>query len=156
MLKPVLSVLIAAMASQATALSCVFPDPVRTFQAASAAPETYVILRGTLSEAEILIPPDRTRSYPVPVWFTGHALTQSGFTRALEQEMTVQVTCAGEWCGGVPPETDTIFFAQVQDGAYVISSDPCNFWMFPPDPLTVEVLTSCLRGAACVPADQVD
>ena len=154
-----LIVAIAVLAgTQAQALRCLHPDPVRSFQAAMAAAETYVVLRGTVSEAEILIPPeiDKTQSYPVPVWFSGQVLTRDGFTQSLETPMTVQVNCAGPWCGSMLPGSQIIAFAQVTDGAYVIEASPCQTWVFQPTPLVEELLTSCIRNEACVPVDVVD
>ena len=144
-----LIVAIAALAgTQAQALRCLHPDPVRSFQAAMDAPETYVVLRGTVSEAEILIPPiiGKHESYPVPVWFSGHVLTRDGFTQSLETPMTVQVNCAGPWCGSMLPGSPVIAFAQVADGTYVIEAGPCATWVFQPSPLVEELLTSCIRG----------
>ena len=113
-MKHILVALAALAGTQAQALRCLHPDPVRSFQAAMAAPETYVVLRGTVAEAEILIPPakDAASSYPVPVWFIGHILTVDGFTQSLETPMTVQVNCAGPWCGSMLPEAEVIAFAQ--------------------------------------------
>ena len=152
-------VAIAALSgTQAQALRCLHPDPARSFQAAMAAPETYVVLRGTVAEAETWIPPakDAATSYPVPVWFIGHILTVDGFTQSLETPMTVQVNCAGPWCGSMLPEAEVIALAQVVDGANIIEAGPCETWVFQSGPLIEEFLTSCIRGDACVPADVVD
>jgi hypothetical protein len=150
---------IAAMTgSGAQALSCLAPDPVQTFHRAMEAPDTYVILRGTLAIAEILIPPEvgKDQEHAVPVWFHGMALTNDGFTRPFDGPMIVQVTCAGPWCGTVPADTDLIFFVQVVDGTYTIDAGPCGAGTFVPDPKTEALLTSCLRGDACVSAQGLD
>ena len=141
--------------TQAHALQCLRPDPVRSFQAAMVAPDTYVVLRGTVAEAEVLIPlpNDKTQPHPVPVWFVGDILTTAGFTESMEAPMTVQITCTGPWCGALLPETPMIAFARVQGGGYVIDAGPCATWAFQPDPLIEALLTSCIRGDACVPAD---
>ena len=148
----------ALAASQAQAFQCMRSDPVRSFQAAMAFPQTYVVLRGRVAEAEILIPPPRIvgESYPVPGWFSGHALTGDGFTKGLDTEVTVRVTCFGYLCGSMLPEVELIMFAQVAGGAYVIEADACATWVFAPDPLVEDLLASCIRGAACVPADTLD
>ncbi len=157
-MRQILPFAFAFVATQAEALQCLRPDPVRAFQTAMAAPETYVVLWGQVAEAEILIPlpGGKLQPHPVPGWFAGQALTLDGFTQALETPVTVRVTCAGPWCGSMLPEVPLIMFAQVTDGAYVIEADACETWVFPPDPLTVDLLTSCIRGAACVPADVAD
>ncbi len=157
-MKRILVAIAVLAGTQAQALQCLRPDPVRSFQAAMAAAETYVVLRGTVAEAEILIPPakDETQPYPVPVWFIGHILTVDGFTQALETPMTVQINCTGPWCGSMLPEVEVIAFAKVVAGTYVIDAGPCETWVFQPTPLVEDVLTSCIRGAACVPADVAD
>jgi hypothetical protein len=157
-MKRILPFAMVLAASQAQALQCRIPDPVRIFQAAMDAPETYVVLRGRVAEAEILIPPKRIEGqpYPVPGWFIGSVLTRDGFTQGLETPVTVQVTCAASWCGSMLPEVELIMFAQVSDGAYVIEADACESWVFTPDPLIEQLLTSCIRGEACVPANGLD
>jgi hypothetical protein len=157
-MKRVLVLITGLAGSQAQALSCLAPDPVRAFQYAMAAPETYVVLRGTLAEAEIYNPPpaDKAEAYAVPVWFSGMALTLDGFTQPLDSPMTVQITCAGPWCGSMPPDAGMIIFAQLADGAYTIEAGPCDGAFFEPDPAVERLLTSCIRGEACVPADAVD
>lgn len=157
-MKWILPLAMALAAPQAQAFQCMRSDPARSFQAAMAAPQTYVVLRGRVAEAEILIPPPRieAESYPVPGWFSGHALTTDGFTKRLDTELTVRVTCFGSLCGSMLPEVELIMFAQVAGGAYVIEADVCATWVFAPDPLVEDLLTSCIRGAACVPADTLD
>jgi hypothetical protein len=156
--KHMVMVLVALVGSQAQALSCVQPDPVRAFQAAMAAPDAYVVLRGRVSEAEVLIPlpQGKTQDRPVPVWFIGAALTSDGFTQTLEGPMTVQITCAGPWCGSMLGDAEQIFFARLQDGAYTIDSGPCGGAAFAADPRTEALLTSCMRGDACVPDGGLD
>jgi hypothetical protein len=157
-MKSILTLAMVLAASQAQALQCMIPDPVRSFQAAMNAPETYVVLRGRVAEAEILIPPERIegQTFPVPGWFIGHVLTGDGFTQGLETPVTVRVTCYGAWCGSMLPEVELIMFAQVSDGAYTIEADGCETWVFAPDPLVEQLLTSCIRGEACVPAYGLD
>ena len=154
-----LLVAIAALAgTQAQALSCLRPDPVNSFLAANESPETYVILRGRVAEAEILIPPvvGKDQSHPVPGWFIGQALTSTGFDQPLETPVTVQVLCAGPWCGSMLPEEDLIIFATLTDGVYEIQAGPCDGAAFQPSPETEALLLSCFQGAACVPADVAD
>ena len=156
-MKHLFALAIGLAATQGQALSCVRPDPVVAFLAAMAAPETYVVLRGTFAEAEIYNPPPvvKAQPYAVPVWFIGQTLGRDGFSTPLETPLTVQITCAGPWCGS-SPASPLIAFARVEDGAYTVEANACGTWIFAPDHLTEALLVSCLRGDACVPRDALD
>lgn len=156
-MKPYLVIIAALTGAQAQALSCAAPDPVRAFQAAMAAPETYVVVSGTLALGTQEPVPDgpKDRARVVPVRFSGMVLTRDGFTQALQTPMTVQITCAGPWCGSMPPQTEVIAFAQLADRAYTIEVGPCG-GVFDPEPAVEQLLLSCIRGEACVPAGAVD
>lgn len=150
-----LTLLMAFAGTQVQALSCPGPDPALAFQIAMDAPGTYVVLRGTVVETEgrVPLPDDRFKAHPVPARFSGQELTPDGFTQSLDTAMTVQITCAGPWCGQMPPATPIIAFAVVTDGAYVLDASPCETWVFAPDPKTEALLTACLQGGACVPGN---
>ncbi len=156
-MKPYLVIIAALTGAQAQALSCAAPDPVRAFQAAMAAPETYVVVSGTLALGTQEPVPDgpKDRARAVPVRFSGMVLTRDGFTQALQTPMTVQITCAGPWCGSMPDQTGRIYFAEVADGAYTLWLGPCG-GSFTPTPQIEALLTSCIRGGACVPENGLD
>ena len=111
-----------------------------------------------MARAEVLIPPHigKDQSHPVPGWFSGQALTGTGFDYPLETPVTVQVMCAGPWCGSMLPTDELIIFATLTDGAYDIQAGPCDGAVFQPSRQTEALLLSCFQGAACVPADVAD
>lgn len=156
-MKPCLVIIAALTGAQAQALSCAAPDPVRAFQAAMAAPETYVVVSGTLALGIQEPVPDgpKDRARVVLVWFSGMVLTRDGFTQALQTPMTVQITCAGPWCGSMPDQTGRIYFAKVAAGAYTLGLGPCS-GSLTPTPQIEALLTACIRGEACGPENGLD
>lgn len=156
-MKHLIGLVLMLTSSAASALTCVRPDPARSFATAQAAPETYIILRGHIGIAEVLIPPepaDPQAPAPIPVWFTGTSLTPQGFTQPYEGPMVVQPTCAGPWCGEINQDMDLIAFARQENGSTIITADPCGGWILPDDAATVATLTACIRGEACQPGPQ--
>lgn len=156
-MKHVLAIAVAMFATQAGALSCVRPDPIRAFQAASDATEEYLILKGQFTFDITQLPQSEVTSglvlpQPIPAQFTGMSLTMDGFTNPIAGPVTVMPVCFGAFCGGLQPGVDIIAFARKQDSTYVVEADPCGGWLFTPDPVTEAALTACLRGEPCVPA----
>ena len=71
--------LIAVIAGQASALSCMPPDPVAAFQRASDSTSTYYVLYGTLDfDARLLPKGNGTNAVaepaPIPAFFRGNGL----------------------------------------------------------------------------------
>lgn len=148
------------IAGQANALSCLRPDPARTFQAAADSTDTYVVLRGSLSFDEKLMPEFDGMSWPgelptVPALFQGMALGPDGFTIRYQTELLLQPSCAGPWCGGMYPSDDAIAFARDNGaGVYVIDLGPCPMWVYDtPDAVVVGTITQCMSGGLCSPAN---
>lgn len=147
-------------ATQAPALSCIPPDPVRTFQMANEAEDSYVVLYGTFGFDESLLPPGVQMGQmppdpaPIPARFDGHALTLDGFNGPVSRPVIVQPVCGGPWCGGMGANLPYLAFAKVTEAGYVVEVDPCGFGVFQqPDRATLAQMTACLRGDACEPSD---
>ncbi len=148
-------------ATQAPALSCIPADPVRTFQTVNEAEESYVALYGTFVFDTSLLPPGvmmgqpaAPEPAPIPVRFTGKALSLDGFTGTVSRPVILQPLCAGPWCGGMASDTLALAFAKVTDAGYVVEADPCGFALFPePGPDTLAQMTACMRGDTCEPSD---
>lgn len=157
-MKLLLTFALALATTQASALSCLPPDPIRAFQVAFQSGDEYLILKGRfafdasgLPDAEvagILVLPQ-----PVPAEFVGFSLTLDGFTNDIAGPITLMPTCIGAFCGGLQPGTDIIAFARRQGTGYVVEVDPCSGWMFTPDAVTEAVLSACIRGESCVTGD---
>jgi len=155
-----LAAALAAAAGQAQALSCMQPDPVRTFQDAHAAPEPWVVLLGRLvygtpppiPDPMNLKPGQQPRVAAFPATFSGMGLSASGFDRPYSGTIMMQPVCYGPWCGGYPGQADVLIFARVQaDGSYLLEIDPCGQSVFgPPSTAVVAALTACMAGRDCV------
>ena len=141
------------VATQAAALTCAPADPIRDFQAAQAAAETYHVLYGNLSFDPARMPQGGSspnpRPAPVSARFQGFALGLEGFTRPVEARVTLQPTCAGPWCGTFGPGT-ALLFGQVTDAGYLVEIGPCGGGAFDQvSEATLGRLAACIRGQAC-------
>lgn len=145
------------MATQAAALSCIAPDPIRTFQQVSEADETYYVLYGALEFDEALLPRpggtqfDRTPA-PIAAQFSGTGLTATGFDAALERAITLQITCAGPWCGSAQSGVEAIYFVQAREPDLTVIAGACGGTIFAnPTQETRAALTQCMQGGPCSP-----
>lgn len=145
------------VASQAGALSCLRPDPIRAFQAAAGATEEYLILKGFFSFDPSLMPPGEVANMlilpqPVAAQFQGQSLTTDGFTNPIAGPINVMPTCVDAVCGGLLPGVEVIAFARKNFNTYIVEADVCGAWIFTPDPVTEAALAACVRGEPCVPS----
>lgn len=155
-MKPILFATALAMISgQAHALSCMRPDPIETFQRVAAAPESYFVLYGELTFDETLLPPgvgdNNTRApAPIPAQFRGMGLTRDGFTSSYVSPVTLQIGCAGPWCGSAKSGGDALYFVQADEPPVTMVAGPCGGMIFPdPSDAVLDMLTSCMQGGAC-------
>ena len=155
-MKYLVPVALALFATQAGALSCIRPDPIRSFQVAAGAEAEYLILRGQFTFDPSLLPQSEVSSglvlpRPIPAQFAGQSLTTDGFTNPISGLITIMPVCISAFCGGLTPGVEVIAFARKQDSIYVVEADPCSAWVFTPDPVTEAALAACVRGEPCVP-----
>lgn len=155
-MKILLPFALAVIATQASALSCLRPDPIQSFQVAAGAEAEYLILKGKFAFDANLLPQSEVASglvlpQPVAAEFRGQSLTVDGFTNPLTGLITVMPVCIGAFCGGLTPGVEVIAFARKQDNIYVVDADPCGAWVFTPDAVTEAALAACVRGEPCVP-----
>jgi hypothetical protein len=154
MIRALLIVVALLPATEAAALSCLRPDPLRSFREAMAAPETFHVLHGRLSFDASEMPQgmsERTTPDPAPVdaQFDGFALGPEGFTTPVEASVALQPTCAGPYCGTFSPG-EALLFAQVTEAGYLVEIGPCGGGAFDGvPPATLDQLAACLRGGAC-------
>ena len=158
MIRPVLLALCSLAATEAAALSCLPADPMRDFQEAQDAPESYHILHGRLSFDPSLMPqrvsndPGVTPN-PVDAQFDGFALGPEGFTTPVEAEVVLQSTCAGPYCGTFGPG-EALLFAEITEAGYLVRIGPCSGGAFDQvNQDTLDGLAACLRGEGCGPED---
>ena len=144
-----LAAALALVAGQAQALSCPAPDPVNTFNMANASDLPYIALAGRITVTGP-VPSEMTGPLTLPARLTGYGLAEEGFTAAFDEEISLNVTCAGPFCGFLPGTEPVLVFARVDEGAPVVDLAPCGEWVFPaPDAALTETLAACLRGEAC-------
>lgn len=152
-----LAAALATVSAQAQALSCMRPDPIATFQQLAAAPESYFVLYGELTFDEADLPEGVSMNQfrepdPIAARFEGKGLTREGFTNDYYSDVTLQVGCAGPWCGSARSGVDAIYFVAATDPPVTMQAGPCGGMIFEePSDAVLEMLTSCMQGGACSP-----
>ena len=152
----ILSTTLALLAAgQASALSCIRPDPAMTFNHVASVPEPWFILLGELTFDEALLPePDLSnpdQSYaPIPASFRGKGLTKAGFTSEYVSPVQVQIECAGPWCGSAVSGGEALYFVRADSDPATIVASPCGEYVFPdPTPEVIDRLTGCINAGLC-------
>ena len=143
------AVALIAMTGQAQALSCLRPDPERSFAAASESDLPYLVLTGDLTA-----PPATGTTEQRPVSTTarlsGYGLANDGFTVPFDGDVVLDVTCAGPWCGALPASGPVMAFARIDGAVPVIELSACGGWLFTdPDQAMLDRMTDCINGKAC-------
>ena len=143
--------LIAVIAGQASALSCMPPDPVAAFQRASDSTSTHYVLYGTLDFDARLLPKGNRMPLPSPRrflrFFRGNGLSPTGFNLRFDQPVTLQSVCAGSWCGGAPTHTPALAFVRVVGDELLLEVGPCGGQLFPePSKAVLETMLQCING----------
>jgi len=157
---PLFAALLATLASPIHALSCLRPDPISTFQRVAAAEESYFVLSGTLTFDESLLPAQDFQNQlqtpdPIPAQFSGKGLTRDGFVNDYISPVTLQITCAGPWCGSAQSGMEAVFFVEATRPLATVIADPCGGMIFPrTTPAAKDMLTSCMAGGTCTPLPQ--
>ncbi|MDG1375455.1 MAG: hypothetical protein P8P56_00170 [Yoonia sp.] len=153
MKRVMLAALIAGVAGQAAALSCMEPDLIAAFETAAAADATYHVLYGTLDFDTAFLPDDRGNGgaaitpAPIPAFFRGHGLSRTGFNLRLDQSVTLQPYCAGPWCGMVTPHVPAIAFVRVDGDQLVLDVSPCGGQIFDqPQQADLDAMVQCING----------
>jgi hypothetical protein len=144
-------------ASQASALSCMRPDVANSFQRFAAASESYVVLYGTFSFDDRLLPrapagnPNNTDPNTfITTTFVGTSLSKAGFINRFSRDITLNATCLGPWCSGMTPDVPIVAFVQKGADEYTLTIGPCGGAAFSkPSPEVLQTLTSCINGKKC-------
>lgn len=150
------SVLILAT-TQVSALSCMRPDPIMTFQFLASEPEPYFVIYGTLDFDAALLPPalsdDQMRIIgPIPAQFTGKGLSGAGFVTDYVSPVSLQITCAGQWCGAAQSGVSSVIFVEASEAPVTITAGPCGGRIFEnPSDAVLQTLTRCMQGGPCSP-----
>lgn len=155
MIKPILTTLCVTLAAgPALALSCARPDAARSFQNAAASTERYVILSGKFSFETLpeKLDGETLKQTQAQARFEGLLLTGDGFTEKVSADVTVELTCLGQWCAQVKPDADYLAFVQQSETALTWQIDPCNWAAFEaPTQEMIDTVTTCASGGTCTP-----
>ncbi|WP_425072389.1 hypothetical protein [Sagittula sp. S175] len=145
-------------ASQAAALSCLPPDPVRTFLEVDAAPERWGAAVGRLDFDESRLPQshkDMTNT-PPETWLraqlVGRTLDTDGWTKPFQGNVALKVQCFGPWCALPKSGVTYLMFLQREPTRHVATADPCGAYIFPnPSREDLDRVYQCFAGGACTP-----
>lgn len=136
--------------TQTVALSCARPDSVRAFKEASASDKTYFVLHGAFSFSE---GDGATGNAPTSfdANFSGRLLTNAGFTQQVDFPLTVNATCAGDWCGKLEQGAKYVAFIENPDEqTFLLDVDACSSLAIRnPEPEAIKRLENCAQGGAC-------
>ena len=130
-----LAAVLALVASDAAALSCMQPTIADSFARAERVPEDIYILKGTLTFDEARLPEtdmlnDGWTPPPIAAEFRGFALNRGGFTTRYDRDVLLQPLCVGPWCGGAASGEVAIMFAKVLGDDLVIDAPACGGTIF--------------------------
>ncbi|WP_299838597.1 hypothetical protein [uncultured Jannaschia sp.] len=145
-----------ALAGQASALSCLRPSVQSSFQAADTSEADYVLAIGRVQPlpGEEIAPADDTpndrKGYSARTRFDGEIAGADGFDTTVSFPLTVEVECAGHWCGGVPLDRN-IMFVERRGEENVLIEGPCPRFALDATPEAEADVLACLRGEACTP-----
>lgn len=145
------AIALTVIAGQATALSCVRPDAVRTFERVSEDTASYYLLYGTLDfdaakQPKGVVNEERNPD-PIAAKFAGFALNTGGFTTPYSRAVTLQPVCYGPWCGSETPGVQSLIFAQVDGDQIIIEASPCGGRIFAdPSESLLDTMTACMNG----------
>ena len=143
-----LALLAALAATPATALSCLRPDPLTSFDAAAQSDLPYLVLSGRI-ELTGPVPPEGQPA-AVAARLTGTGLSPEGLSVPFDEAITLDRQCEGPWCGFLPGEDPVLVFARVDGDRPLVELNPCGTWVFPaPDAQTEAALVACLEQGAC-------
>ena len=145
-------------ATQAVALSCIEPDVERSFNRWVDSEDTYYIGVGSLKPLDALqkIPNrfltqgsnDNDTPITARYQFSGELLDgERGHPADLQ--ITVNITCAGPWCGGFPKEGESGLMALRGTGILNLTLDmhACPGSIFPAG--TKGRIQQCIRDGRC-------
>ena len=151
-MKPIIPALVALLlAGQASALSCVRPDPARTYGQVASGSVPYFILFGQLDFEQSALSSDPAAD-PVAATFRGKSLTADGFVNAYAGPLHLQVNCAASWCGSATSGTDALIFVQADQTPGLVTLEPCGTFLFEnPDTAALDAVTRCMRDGNCSP-----
>ncbi len=144
-----LALMASLSAGSAQALSCLQPDPARSYAQAAASDEAYLVVTGELThDAGSGTIQEATQ---VPARITGHFLQGSAFSEPMDIPVTLALSCVSVWCSSAPESgTQVLAFLKETPRGYVLDLPPCGGWMFQdPRDDQIKAVTACHTGGTC-------
>lgn len=151
--------LLALLPLQAAALSCLAPMPQDLYARAAEAPQTYFAVAGTLRFDPALLPeglpapdgPQPPALTEVPGRIEGMGLGPGGFQHPFAADVTLDVTCAGPWCGSLTGRDELLaFLRQDADGSLHLELGPCGpFGIRNPHASVLDTVAACFAAGGC-------
>lgn len=156
MARILLAALIPLLASgPALALSCLRPTVADSYAAADASDAAYLLVLGRID----LLPGQTPRSfdgrrggedYTLQAYLTGTQGGTDGFRRAVAFPLTLEIGCAGPWCGSVP-DGKVLMFVERRGGEHVLELGACPQFALSATPEIVARASQCLADGPCAP-----
>lgn len=151
------SVILLAIAGPAHALSCMETTIEQQFNRAVDASERYSVVAGTLTFDSGKLPQtdwdNQTNTPPktfIDARITGKALTKEGFTQAYSKNVTLEVQCAGPWCGGARSGIEYLAFINVDQSPPRITASACPGHIFAePSAAQKGSVVACFQAGRC-------
>lgn len=146
-----LGLLLALVATPASALSCLPRTPVQAFEEAAASEARYSVVKGKLSFRAAAMPEHydvEAEDKVVTGFFRGEGLNLDGFTTPMAVPVALEVACSGPWCGTLVKGQEYLLFLEKRADGYALEVSACPMFAFPnPDADTLEAMTACINGA---------
>lgn len=152
-----LTIAFTVFSTSAQALSCMAPSLSHSFAQAQDSDALYHVALGKLTIPSDFTPPpppedvNNPTPYSVQAQFDGHVGTGAGFNFAHTGPVTIDVTCAAAWCGGLPDDTTQIMFLEVTDAGLRLEMAACPGSTFAADAENFATARACLAGDCPAP-----
>lgn len=139
----------------ALALSCLRPSVATTFAGAAASDATYRLVLGKIDLLPGQIPrvfngQTAGEPYTLKARFSGRQGGTDGFRRPVAFPVTLDIGCAGPWCGSVP-RGEVLMFVEARGADHALELGACPHFALPATPETIAQARQCLAGGPCTP-----
>lgn len=139
------------LASPAFGLSCKPPNFGEAFNHAAAAEEQYSLVYGVFEP--FVSEEDLADAMAAPYVFNGKQLGREGFGQTQAREVTVERSCAGDFCAPFPPSgIPVMVLLEHRGAAQVFSAAPCTDQIaIDPSFGQVGAIRACMSALECGP-----
>ncbi|MEM6308255.1 MAG: hypothetical protein AAF701_09750 [Pseudomonadota bacterium] len=150
-----IAMLLCLLASSGFGLSCVPPSAQAMYTYADASDTRYLPVVGTFTVSKDTVQSEQTLEHShkgnnFTAQFSGKALTQQGFHAPFDTDVSVQIACAGPWCGHLPTDFGMLtLLEQRDDDTYRLLLGPCALATLPARKDYVQAFVRCHKGGPC-------